>query len=219
MTRFTAAKTEVLDVLAREILHNYGTGRVIVAVDGVDGAGKTRFADDLATVVRRTGHQVFRASIDGFHHPRALRYAAGAESPRGYYEDSYDYETFRRVLVDPFRDISAGSFVLEAFDHKRDAQIQPKWMTAKPDAILIIDGIFLHRPELRWLWNFSIWLDAPEEITHERIRARDGKGGVRERYTAGQALYLKSSKPRTHASAIIDNADFDHPRRIFTDSC
>ena len=206
MTRWTAAKADVLEVLAKEILHNYGTGRVIVAVDGIAGTGTSPFADDLAVAVERTGHQVFRASIDGFHHPRALRYAAGAESPRGYYEDSYDYETFRRVLVDPFRDPAAGSFVLEAFDHLRDAPVEPKWMTAKPDALLVVDGVFLHRPELRWLWNFSIWLDGVE-------------GDADERTAAGEALYVKSAKPRTHANAIIDTSDFEHPRRIFTDSC
>lgn len=29
--------------------------RVLVGIDGVDGSGKTRFADDLALVMRATG--------------------------------------------------------------------------------------------------------------------------------------------------------------------
>jgi uridine kinase len=219
MTKWAPLKTDTLDALAAEILHNYGKGRVIVAVDGVDGAGKTHFADALAESLRRAGHSVVRASIDGFHHPRALRYARGPASPEGFYRDSYDYETFRRVLIDPFKDGGTGSFVLEAFDHRRDAAVEPKWVTGKPDTILLLDGIFLNRPELRGLWNFSIWLDVDPEIAAARCLARDGAGGVGERYSQGQALYAREAKPRATASAIVDNNDFDHPRRVFADSC
>ena len=79
-------------------------GRVIVAVDGLDGAGKTVFADGLAEVFAETGDAVFRAGIDGFHRPRSERYLRGRNSPEGFYRDSFDYATFRRVLIDPFRD-------------------------------------------------------------------------------------------------------------------
>ena len=36
MTRWTPQKKDVLEALAADILHNYGRGRVIVAIDGVD---------------------------------------------------------------------------------------------------------------------------------------------------------------------------------------
>lgn len=219
MTKWAPQKTDTLDALAAEILQNYGKGRVIVAIDGVDGAGKTHFGDALGEALRRAGHHVVRASIDGFHNPRAIRYARGATSPEGFYRDSYDYQTFRRVLIDPFKDGGTGSFVLEAFDHRRDAVVEPKWVTAKLDTILIFDGIFLNRPELRGLWNYSIWLDVEPTVASERLLARDGESGVSERYTKGQALYLKEAKPRATASAIIDNNDFDSPRRVFADCC
>ena len=46
----------------------------LVAVDGVDGAGKTTFCDELASVLRAQGRAVVRASVDDFHHPRAIRW-------------------------------------------------------------------------------------------------------------------------------------------------
>ena len=219
MTKWAPAKIDTLDALAAEILQNNGKGRVVVAVDGIDGAGKTHFADALADALRRAGHFVVRASIDGFHNPRAKRHERGKGSPEGFYRDSYDYETFRRVLLDPFKDGGTGSFVLEAFDHRRDAPVEPKWITGKPDTILVLDGIFLNRPELRGLWNYSIWLDVDRTVADQRCLARDGESGVGERYTKGQALYVKEAKPRTAATAIIDNNDFEHPRRIFADAC
>jgi uridine kinase len=213
------SKSEVIVGLADEILHNYGKGRVIVAVDGLDGAGKTRFADALADQLGIGHRAVFRASIDDFHWPRARRYARGRDSAEGFYRDSYDYETFKRVLVGPFRTGWIGSFVLRAFDLKRDVPFEPVWSSGPKDAILVVDGIFLNRPELRGLWNYSIWLEVDPEVAAERMLERDGDGANAERYSGGQALYLAECTPKELATAIVDNNDYDHPKRIFADSC
>jgi uridine kinase len=217
-------RSEVLAALADEILHNYGKGRAIVAVDGLDGAGKTVFADALAAQLGIGNRAVFRASMDDFHNPRAVRYARGKDSPEGFYRDSYDYATFRRVLVEPFRTGWIGSFVLRAFDLKRDAPFEQKWSSGPADALLVVDGIFLNRPELKGLWNYSIWLEVDPDVAAGRVIARDATDFEHdianpERYSGGQELYLRDAKPRDAATATIDNNDFEHPRRLFADSC
>ncbi|MEO8263698.1 MAG: uridine kinase, partial [Pseudolysinimonas sp.] len=102
MTRWSPSRRAVLESLADELLHNYGRGRTIVAVDGPTASGKSTFADDLAEAIRKQGHDAFRASIDDFLKPRAARYAQGRDSAKGRYEDAYDYSVFRRVLIEPF---------------------------------------------------------------------------------------------------------------------
>lgn len=209
--------------LRDEVRRLYPGGRVIVAVDGIDGAGKTTFADGLAEVFRDIGTAAFRASIDGFHRPRAERYVRGRMSPDGFYRDSYDYATFRRVLIDPFRDgAQTGAttgFQLAAFDVARDAPVESEWVTGPLDAVLIVDGIFLHRPGLRDLWDWSLWLDVPFEVAYERMAKRDGaspdpNARSNARYVQGQQLYLREAEPQAAASAIVDNTDFEHPRRV-----
>lgn len=37
-----------------------------VAIDGVDGVGKTTLADELVPLIQGAGRQVIRASVDGF---------------------------------------------------------------------------------------------------------------------------------------------------------
>ena len=54
---------------------------VRVAIDGVDGAGKTTLADELSEPIRRRGRPVIRASIDSFHNPQAVSYRRGRHSP------------------------------------------------------------------------------------------------------------------------------------------
>ena len=187
--------TDVFEALATEILHNYGKGRTVVAIDGF--AGTAEFADHLADAVTLAGHAVFRASIRNFRQPPVARYAGGSVAV----ERSIDLETLRRVLIDPFRDGGTGSFVLAAFDPDRQAPIPQKWRTAKPDSLLIIDGELLQEPDLRGLWHYTVWLDSAGETSPE------------------QAQYLKKLKPGTTASAIVDNTDPEQPRRLFSDSC
>jgi uridine kinase len=219
MARWAPEKKDQLDALAAEILHNYGSGRAIVAIDGFDGAGKTHFAEDLAAAITAAGHSVFRASLDDFHRSRAERHARGVDSAEGFYRDSFDYTTLRRVLIEPFKLGGSTAFVTASFDHHRDAAVPSKWRTGPKDAILVIDGIFINRPELRGLWNYSVWLDVPREIAEQRMAERDGPAEDSERYRGGQELYLAEANPREAAFAIIDNTDFEHPRRVFADAC
>ena len=210
-----------MESLADELLHNYGRGRTIVAVDGPTAAGKTTFADDLAEAIRKKGHDVFRASIDDFLKPRALRYAQGRDSAKGRYEDAYDYSVFRRVLVEPFGMNGSTGFVTKAWDEHRDRQIEPRWLSGPVDAMLIVDGSYLNRPELRGLWNASIWLDADDSVRAQRMLDRDGiaaDSDRAERYAGAYRLYQKT-KPREASTIIVDNTDPESPKRVFTDSC
>nr|WP_255626693.1 uridine kinase [Phyllobacterium sp. KW56] len=192
-----------------------GNDRIVVAIDGVDGAGKTTFADELATVIRALGQPVIQASIDGFHHPKDIRYLRGRNSPEGYFLDSYDYDMFRRDLLIPFR---TGAHIVQTagFNHRTNQKVSA---VAKPyqRSILLVDGIFLHRNELIDCWDLSLFLDVPFVISYSRMAARDGSNvdpfaPENARYLEGQRMYLRQCNPRDRATILIDNADFKAPR-------
>jgi uridine kinase len=201
MAKWVPAKRDVLSALAEEILHNYGHGRAIAAVDGLDDAVTAAFADDLAGALHLKGHTVFRASLRDFHRPRKERSSSDIGKPEEFYNDSFDFSVLQRVLVDPFRMGGSTGFVTAAFDYDRDIKINQKWVTGPADAVLIIDGVFLNRPELRGLWNYSLWLTIAPDTT------------------PGADFYLAQNEPSSLASAIINNEDADHPRRVYADSC
>jgi len=105
-------------IAARAIGELPGDRRTLVAVDGLDGAGKTTFADALAGLVDRP---VVRASVDDFHNPRAFRYRRGRDSPEGFYMESFDLSALTDLLLAPF---AAGErFRLRAFDHEADMPV------------------------------------------------------------------------------------------------
>lgn len=205
MATWAPALKDTVAALSDEILGIYGTGRTIVGVDGSTGAGASDFADALADAMRLGGTKVFRASITDFLKPADRRNSEGNTAPE-YFADAFDYSVFRRILIDPFRASGSTGFVLAAFDAKRGTPIEPRWMTAGKDAVLIVDGVFLQRPELAGLWNYSIWVDAPST-------------GAASTEVEADSLYIDEFAPRGKAVAIIDNRDPEHPRRVFADAC
>ncbi|MBJ7451421.1 MAG: hypothetical protein JHC71_04960 [Blastococcus sp.] len=88
--------------LARRV-PDRGDDPVLVAVDGVDGAGKTVFAGQLGAAIGATGRPVVRASVDDFHQPRAVRHRRGRDSPEGFWLDGFDLGALTRELLDPLR--------------------------------------------------------------------------------------------------------------------
>lgn len=72
-----------------------------MAVDGVDGAWKTTFADALAETLRERHREVIRVSVDDFHHVRAIRYRRGRDSAEGFWLDSFNYSRLRADVLDP----------------------------------------------------------------------------------------------------------------------
>jgi uridine kinase len=164
---------------------------------------------------------VIRASIDGFHRPRSERYRLGPDSPEGYYRDSFDDEALRRELLDPLGPGGHRLYRTAVFDFGTDAPVEAHRRRAAEDAVLLFDGVFLLRPELRDCWELRIFVRVrPEESLRRAIvRDRELLGSAEEverryrtRYLPGQQLYLADADPLDHADAVVDNDDPRQPR-------
>jgi uridine kinase len=188
-----------------------------VAIDGPDGAGKTHFADQLAVVLQnRHGQPTVRISIDGFHNCRAVRYQQGRDSPLGFWADSYNYDRFRRDVLEPFAPGGSRRFRRASYSHATDEILHPEPEIADPTAALLVDGIFLQRVELRQQWDLIVFLDAAFSETAQRMSLRDGTPSDPEdlrmhRYVEGQREYFRQCDPQQRAHILIDNNNFDHP--------
>lgn len=189
---------------------------LLVGIDGVDCAGKTTFADELRDELQRRDVPVVRASIDGFHRPRAERLARGSLSPEGYYRDSFDYPALIEEFLEPVKRSTSTTSVATALydwtiEEPRRARVE-----VSPDSVVLFEGVFLFRPEIDRFWDFRIFLDIPLITSLDRGVIRDarhfgGTEGARERYTKryipGQEIYLGEVDPRSRADVIIHNED------------
>lgn len=201
------------------------TGRTLVGIDGVDGAGKTTFADDLATLLRESGLEVIRISMDDYLNPQSRRYAQGRTSAQGFFDDSYDYERLTEEVLEPLAQDGCGRYRTASYDLNSESEVKSPWRIAPDDAVVIIDGMFIHRDELcrqtgHKVWDISVWLEVPFETSFERASERDAKLGAdpqdprNARYYQGQLLYLRSCDPAHRADLVVDTTA---PHQILDD--
>ena len=187
-----------------------------IAIDGVDAAGKTIFAAKLTKALRERKHSVIEASMDGFHNPQIIRYRMGRDSPEGYYRDSFNIKAVKTLLVEPLKE--GNLYQTQVFDYKIDQTTPFDGSLAEPGSILVFEGVFSLRPELRTLWDYKIYLDITPEESMRRGIDRD-PGGKEEtesryriRYLPGQELYKAEAKPRLVADIIVDYNNPEEPR-------
>lgn len=194
-----------------------------VAIDGIDAAGKTTLADELAALLTADRRSVIRASVDGFHHPAAVRYQRGKNSPEGYYRDSFDYAALTTLLLAPLGLNGNPEIRTEIFDFRIDSAVNSTPAIAATDAILLFDGVFLQRPELAHHWDYVVFVDVSFTTSLERGVQRDlalfgSEQRARERYESryqpGQRLYFAEAQPRAKAHAILHNDDPYNPELI-----
>lgn len=178
----------LLDRLADRICSRHPQRQVLVGIDGPDCAGKTTLCDALAD--RLAGRRVtVRASLDDHQHPPAVRYRLGRDSPEGCYRDTVDLDAFHREVLQPFRTCQV------------------------PNAVLVVDGVFVLRPELAARWDVSVALTiGDDEVLHRALLRDVPRLGTAElvehryrtRYLPAQLLYRTEARP---ADIVLDTTD------------
>jgi uridine kinase len=167
-----------------------------IGIDGVDGAGKTRLAEELAQELTACGRPALRVSLDQFERPPVERYARGELSPEGYYLDAFDVERFQAHLL------SVGG---------------PR------DVVIVADGVFLQRPELVGLWDATVWVEADLDVAARRGAERnlvwfdsldDTHERYRLRYLPAQRRYIADRRPHERATFILRNTDLADPELV-----
>lgn len=80
-----------------------------------------------------------------------------------------------------------------------DQHLDQPWVVGPPGVVLVLNGLFLHRDELYDLWELSVFLDVPFDVTAPRMAARDGSNPSPHhpsmgRYVDGQRTYSRAAR-------------------------
>lgn len=192
-----------------------------VGVDGVTASGKSMLAGELAQAVTGCGRRVIRMTMDGFHHHREHRYRRGRMSGEGYYDDAFNFAALAQHVLVPLGPGGTRRYRTRVIDLASDERIEEPALEAPVDAVLILDGSFLQRPELAGLWDHLIFVNTSLAVARSRGVCRDADrlGGQAaaerafdERYHAASRIYLDTVRPAENATLIVDNDDLARPR-------
>lgn len=136
----------------------------------------------------------------------------GRRSPIGFWLESYNYPALIKLVLDPLSAHGDGRYQPAWIDPVHDLVLDLEPQSAAAEAVVIVEGLFLHRPRLVDYWDYSIFLDAPFEATVARLATRDRTPADPEhpamrRYVQGQRLYFSACSPWSRATRVIDNTD------------
>lgn len=210
----------VLEKVAARILSLRLEHPVRVGIDGVTAAGKSTFAKELAESITASGREVIATTLDGFHNPRARRYERGRGSPEGYYYDAYNYAGVVEFLLNPLGREGNRMYRAQILDLRSDQPIEAPFKEAPARSILVVDGSFALRHELRDHWDIRIYLDVDLERAEDRAATRDAglfgsaeeaRKVTRQRYVAAHRLHTSLSRPAEIAHFVICNDDPANP--------
>ena len=186
-------------------------GRVrplVLGIAGCSGSGKTTLAAELARQLDATIFPLDLYYRDLSHFPLDSRHTCNFDHP-----DSLESE----LILEHVRALANGEPIQRpVYDFKTHSRVAGAFDTIIPARVVIVEGILaLHFEELIPLYNFSIYVNAPNEICLKRRIYRDmmergrTEASVREQFEATARpmaeLYVLPSAAR--ASVIVEGTD------------
>ncbi len=186
--------------------------RTIIAIDGIDGSGKSMFTRRLLGALEAGGVRGVQVSVDDFR--RVVNWAATDAEGELYWESYYDLAAAEAVLSA----FTAGApeVAIPMFDPAAERITGARRVALDGVSVAVVEGVFpLRIPSAAA--GIVIHLDTSASEARRRIIARDlEKGRTREeierridrRYFPSQERYRSAFQPRERADIVIDN---EHP--------
>ncbi|MCW2925778.1 MAG: uridine kinase [Thermoleophilia bacterium] len=209
---------ELVSRLARDVIRLAAGARLRVGIDGICASGKSTLARALVAQVAAGAVPARFVSSDGFHLPRAARHRGGRRSAEGYLRDTYDVAAIRDRLQRPLGAGGDGRFAPAVFDLAADRAVEAEPELAPEGLVVVYDGTFCLRPELRDGWDLRVALRVDRQVAEDRLVAReraalgdDARTLAQERYHAAWDLYAAEADPERAAHVVVDNTDPARP--------
>jgi uridine kinase len=185
---------------------------VLAAIDGIDGSGKSRLADQLLAGLRAGGAAAALLHVDDFRRPVDWSRTDKSELDL-YYDDYYDLPRLDRAL----RAIMDGAAWVElpTYDLEGSGQAGPARRIELGGAqVVLVEGVFVQRVPAVAAAATIIYVETTFGEAHRRILARDVARGrapeeverrIASRYFPAQRRYGAAIQPQAHAAVLIDN--------------
>jgi uridine kinase len=175
----------------------------LVGLDGLGGAGKTVLAENIRQQLETDRFPVVTVHNDDFYLPSVNRNRLPADvKPIG---GDFDWMRLRDQVLMPLRSGQIAKYARYDWPSDRLAEQHE----IQPCGIVLIEGVYCTRAELRELYDFRIWLDCPPDLRLSRGLARDGDS-VRslwvDEWIPAEDRYYKNHRPQLFAHIVVNGA-------------
>jgi uridine kinase len=169
------------------------SGRLIVAIDGAGGAGKSTLARGIDDALPGC---VSIIRCDDFYCPLS----GAALSSQEAYENYFDWRRLRDDTLIPLRNGQPARY--QRYDWSTDRLAE--WIDVEPREIVLVEGVFSTRPELRAIIDVAIFIETPRDERIRRMLARPQPSTTwMDRWMAAEDWYLEHIAPQTRADLVI----------------
>jgi uridine kinase len=190
---------------------------LLVAISGIDGAGKGHVARQVEASLTARGVRVAAVSVDPWLRLPRERFNP-ADPARHFYERAIRFEEMFQTLVLPLRDRRSIRIEADAAEETATAYHRRLWEFEDVDVVLL-EGIYLFRRAYRSHYDLACWLDCSFETALERAIARGQEGlgpeetvgAYRSIYFPAQEIHLARDAPRESADVVLSNDSSGRP--------
>ena len=195
-----------------------GNCPLVVGVTGIDASGKSSMTTLLEKELVRLGCLLQVIRLDDFHRPRIDRYREGISEPEKYYEQSFDLDRLSNEVLRPIRNEGRLEASLVCLNLLEDTWSAERNYSVNEDSIVLLEGVFLFRPELSHYVDLMIFLRVDEGVAINRELTRDASAlgddvlrRFQTKYLPAQRTYLAEYPSERNADIILDNNDWNNP--------
>ena len=194
-----------------------GPRALLVAISGIDGAGKGHVSAQVAASLEKRRVRVAALSVDSWLRLPSERFDP-ADPARHFFECAIKFDEMFESLVLPLRDRRSIFVEADAVEETSTEYRRRLWRFEDVDVILL-EGIYLlQKPYLRH-YDLTAWLDCSFETALERAVARAQEGlspretvrAYRSIYFPAQEIHFARDDPRGSAEVVLSNDDSGRP--------
>lgn len=203
-----------MPIVIKEVINlfktNEGKRVFVLGIDGLGGAGKTTFVQTLIASFKAEGIKTSILHIDDFIYPKSVRYDSSKEDWECYYYLQWRYDYLLEKILVPIKLDHTIDKQIELYDKDNDNYFY-QHLKLDCDTIVIIEGVFLQRNELRPFLDYVVFIDVPKEERLRRVLKRDTYIGdskaivakCENRYFPAEEHYITHYNPAKKANQTI----------------
>lgn len=184
------------------------TTPILVALDGLSGSGKST----VALLIAEEWDTALIQS-DDFFAAHISDADWDSRSPEARASDAIDWRRLRDEALEPL--LARKPAKWHAFDFEAGVRpdgtypMRTDYIEREPAAVVVLDGAYSTRPDLADLIDLSVLTEAPVEVRHARLAAREDKEFLESwhaRWDAAEEYYFTHVRPRSSFDLVVATA-------------